>query len=419
MFSYRPNFIPNSVVLIGAGGTGSRLMPALSQLVRTCISKFNPQAWLQHLPIYVIDGDIVEEKNLLRQNFISKDVGQYKSVVVANRYSNAFQIPIYPSSAFLKSDTVALTFSGDPNAFTFNNSIVVLAVDSANARRDILQFIFGNKNHGLASQPVENRNIFVIDAGNEDAFGQVKFFTNSALTSKGLGSNRNFRDSFPKSTPIVKETSFIPFDTDYYRNLGGSAAELSCVDLPQTLAINNMMAALLCSVVQNFLYMKPMNFDCIRFGLDGSMYTELNTARRWLTRRVPINSSDPFEVSVNKCVNYINPEHEPSIFTSLLVDSRAAFKNAGLVIGLDGELYPEVVPEKIVKPDKPKPESPIEKVVEVVEAVVVEPPAAEMPQLVRVETPVVLEEGEQRLPPLPPPVPRRRRPAVPINLNMD
>jgi hypothetical protein len=64
MLKYVPDFMPASIFLIGAGGTGSRLMPALAQLVRTCLKKYNPNAWLDKLPIFVIDGDSVEEKNL-------------------------------------------------------------------------------------------------------------------------------------------------------------------------------------------------------------------------------------------------------------------------------------------------------------------------------------------------------------------
>lgn len=62
MFIYKPDFIPGSIILIGAGGTGSRLMPMLAQLVRTCVRKHNPLAWIENLPIYVIDDDKVEER---------------------------------------------------------------------------------------------------------------------------------------------------------------------------------------------------------------------------------------------------------------------------------------------------------------------------------------------------------------------
>lgn len=285
MFSYAPHFFPSSIILIGAGGTGSRLMPPMVQLVRTCIRKFNPQAWLEHLPIFVIDGDKVEEKNLLRQNFISKDVGLPKASVVATRYSNAFGIPIYSSVGYVNASSYLPSFLNMPatQGFDFNNSVIILAVDSAKARRDILNAIFSN---------YETDRTFFIDAGNEDSFGQVKFFTGDTITRGGEGPPA-LRSRLPKSFLTPFKMNHIPMDWSYYANLGGSAAEASCADLPQTLAINNMMASMICSVLQNFLYMKPMNYDGLRFSMEGSLSTEWNIPRRWVDRSL-YNGYDGF-----------------------------------------------------------------------------------------------------------------------------
>jgi molybdopterin/thiamine biosynthesis adenylyltransferase len=375
---------------------------------------------LPQLPIFVIDGDTVEEKNLMRQNFIQKDVGQNKAVVVSNRYSNAFGIPIYPSSDFLKED-VAPTFPSKPSdvKFSFNNSIVILAVDSADARREILQVISSNRTYGLTSVSSDVRNTFVIDAGNEDAFGQVKFFTNSKISIYSDIDLMNFRKRFPKNLPEITQTDFIPIDMNYYSNLGSSAAELSCVDLPQTLAINNMMSALICSVLQNFLFIKPMTYDCIRFSLDGAMYTEYNTPRKWLLRaknEIPHKNIN----QVLAAYRNIRVDNSSGIFYTALNSALRTYKNNGLRVDENGDLEPIPVKKSIVPPTETletKAQTPTSIPEEFTELGGVETPInMDIPPLVRVTGPAPVAE----VPPLrtgvngTTPTPRRRRqPAIP------
>jgi hypothetical protein len=293
MLTYTPHFIPNKIILIGGGGTGSRLMNHLPQLVKSCINKYNPNSWIAELPIFIVDGDKVEEKNLARQNFIAKDVGQYKSTVLANRYSSAYGIPIYSCSEFWGKDNTTIpgprelfNFTGYTNEsdYNFDNSVIILAVDSAKARKKLLSTILKQTNQG-------SKRIFIIDAGNEDNFGQVRWFTSDILytSPSDVGDKTQIEELLvgcPNSSINQYPVKYIPIDLRYYRDLGESATELSCANLPQTLAINNMMAALICSTLQNFLYLKPMNYHGVRYGLDGGISTEYNTFRSFLKRAV-------------------------------------------------------------------------------------------------------------------------------------
>ena len=52
---------PVKIVVIGAGGTGGYVIPHLYRL---------GYASHRYIRIIVCDGDVVEEKNLIRQNFI-------------------------------------------------------------------------------------------------------------------------------------------------------------------------------------------------------------------------------------------------------------------------------------------------------------------------------------------------------------
>lgn len=278
MFSYFPHFLPTSIVVIGAGGTGSRLLPPLVQLVKTCLRKHNPAAMLDKCDVYVIDGDIVEEKNLSRQNFISPDVGKNKALVVAERYARAFGINVIPCTEYLTPETRPV-FDGPageiPFSRVFENAVVIFCVDSAKARKEILQFM----------NRFCNTNLFCIDAGNEDDFGQIKMFTGHLLLNN-LGNIKETLLGLPKDIPAIHQTSLIPFDFEYYRNLGESVSERSCADLPQTLAINTMMATLILCTLQNFMQLRPMTYDGQSYSLTGGTSTSWNTPRRWAQRIV-------------------------------------------------------------------------------------------------------------------------------------
>lgn len=340
MFAYTPDFLPSSIILIGAGGTGSRLMPMMAQLVKTCLREHNPNAWLEHLPIFVIDGDTVEEKNLLRQNFIHRDVGKPKASVLASRYSTAFGIPIYPSIQYVpeltswRPEILGLPATSHP--FSFQHSVVIMAVDSANARRTILRQIFRNRYIGAANQnPFK---CFIIDAGNEDAFGQVKFFTGDIITSERTVEVDAKRYSVQ---PLSEhKVNFIPFDSTYYEKLGSSSDELSCAELPQTLAVNALAATWICSILQNFLYLKPVCFDGIRFSMNGSVSTEFNTPKRWISRWMHGFNDNPEIIPSILLTRGHRLDVRDNIFSSLYKTTQDLYKAAGMDLKEDGELVP-------------------------------------------------------------------------------
>ena len=72
---------PVKIVQLGAGGTGGHIAPHLYRLLYS----------LDRLVRYIIcDGDMVEQKNLVRQNFTPADLGENKAQVLAERYSSVF-----------------------------------------------------------------------------------------------------------------------------------------------------------------------------------------------------------------------------------------------------------------------------------------------------------------------------------------
>ena len=67
--------------VIGAGGTGSALLPRLMQLHQTLLRLGHPGG----LSVSVMDGDTVSEANIGRQGFYPQDVGQNKALLSINR----------------------------------------------------------------------------------------------------------------------------------------------------------------------------------------------------------------------------------------------------------------------------------------------------------------------------------------------
>ena len=86
---------PVKIVVIGAGGTGGYVIPHLYRL-----------GYASHRDVRVIvcDGDVVEEKNLIRQNFVEQDIGRNKAQVQAERYSAAFGIECEYKPDFIEND---------------------------------------------------------------------------------------------------------------------------------------------------------------------------------------------------------------------------------------------------------------------------------------------------------------------------
>lgn len=271
MFEFTPRQVPNQIFVIGCGGTGSRLVPLLSQFIRTVTHGVTPRGNVVNPTIFLIDDDVVEHKNLLRQNFIENDVGKPKAAVLASRYSRAYGVNIIPVVRRVSPTTRVFEGLGDAGISPGSNAMVIMCVDSAQARRDILHYwttSVGRPNYTPSQQP------FFIDAGNEDNFGQVRFFNLVIPTTSDAAGCSLSR--IPKLTPERVQTDYLPMDPTFYENMRDNEGG-SCADLDQTLAINALMATLIMGVVQNFYYVKPFTYHSMSISLNGAVNTGLLT----------------------------------------------------------------------------------------------------------------------------------------------
>lgn len=278
MFKFTPNNIPTQIMVIGCGGTGSRLVPLLTQFIASITKDKNPRGWLDNPTIYLVDDDVVEQKNLLRQNFVAADVGKHKASVLAQRYSRAYGVNIVPILKRVDGTRHILQQQG--SMINLNRSIIIMCVDSAQARRDIIKMV------NDTNRPINiESGAFFIDAGNEDNFGQVRFFNQAVAFHM-----TSFKaEDFPKNSPVVLDIPAIPIDLRYYDELEDLPSQGSCADLDQTLAINALMATLIMGVVQNYYYVKPMTYNQISISLDGGVSTSYNTVSTLLRWAEPSN----------------------------------------------------------------------------------------------------------------------------------
>ncbi len=155
---------PIKIVMLGAGGTGAYIARDLYRLL---------YALDRPCRFIIADGDLCEEKNLIRQNFTPADLGQNKAQVVATRYSSVFGLETEYIPEFIEyedrlMELVRTELFPDPN-YTYSwgdkkvKELVILigAVDN-NKSRQLCHNVF-----------LECQDLVYIDAGNGVLNGQV------------------------------------------------------------------------------------------------------------------------------------------------------------------------------------------------------------------------------------------------------
>jgi PRTRC genetic system ThiF family protein len=171
------------VLLVGAGGTGSRMLEKLVALHRALKAKGHPNG----LDVVVVDPDTVSAANIGRQAFYPSDIGAYKCDVLVNRANMALECTRWKAQPAILGTRASL------DAF----DLVIGAVDNRAARLAILR--------GLENCASGTR--YWLDTGNRANDGQVVL---GQVTSR-----RKVKDD-PKRLPHIAE---------FYPDLIDSAAE--------------------------------------------------------------------------------------------------------------------------------------------------------------------------------------------------
>lgn len=227
---------PVKIIMLGAGGTGGHIAPHLYRLLHTLE---------RSVKIIIADGDIVEQKNLVRQNFIAADLGRNKAQVLAERYSSAFGMETLYVPEFIENiEKLTELVKPDvyyPSQYSYKRleGLVILigAVDN-------------NKSRRLCHQVFQNTdNLIYIDSGNGEYTGQVV-----------CGIRRNGRTFYKPVGDIYPD---VLSDTDKF------PTELSCaeaaVSAPQSIASNIMAATAVVSYLYNILVLGNIEVRSVTF----------------------------------------------------------------------------------------------------------------------------------------------------------
>ena len=219
---------PVTVNVIGAGGTGSKVVTALMEMNHSLVE-------LGHagLSVRLWDDDVITEANLGRQRFAACEVGLYKSVALINR-ANRFTGTNWKAetSKFAKDSVGKLPRNTEA-------TIYISCVDSIKARFEIADILHGQNKHRQRS----NEPKYWMDFGNSQYTGQVILSTIGTIEQ-------------PNSEKYETVAS-MPFVTDEFRELLMQSEQQD--DTPscslaealekQELFINSALAQMGCSLL--------------------------------------------------------------------------------------------------------------------------------------------------------------------------
>ena len=193
----------NGVVVVGCGGTGGFAAEGLARLLT------------QEHDLVLIDGDRVEERNLVRQNFYPEELGRFKSQALAERLARKYRRQVAYSVTPVTEDW----------HLPAGTALVVGCVDNAAARSAIAGAVTPDQRW--------------VDAGNGDAFGQLLVGNAIRERLKGAFDSRGGVHALPLPTLVSRELLVAP--------------PASCAEEEQGTTINQFMAALVVEIVRRLM----------------------------------------------------------------------------------------------------------------------------------------------------------------------
>lgn len=226
---------PVKVVMLGAGGTGAHIAPHLYRLL---------YALKRPVKFIICDGDKVEPKNLVRQNFTQADLGENKARVIAERYSEAFgletsYVPSFIESAERLEELVKpeVIYTG---RYVHNGEGGLLVRETVPELVILIGAVDNNRSRKLCHEVfLQARDLIYIDSGNGEYTGQIVCGVRRA--------GKTFYKSVGMLYPEVNDPEDL-FPTEV------SCAEAS-VSAPQTIVANLMAATAVVTMIYNILVM--------------------------------------------------------------------------------------------------------------------------------------------------------------------
>lgn len=233
---------PVKIVMIGAGGTGGHVAPHLYRLL---YSLNRPVRFI------IADGDLVEKKNLVRQNFIEADLGENKAKVLAERYSSAFGLECEYIPEFIEDEKRLIELvtphelqgevmfvDGHPVVDAFWELVILIGAVDNNRSRQLCHAVFKKVSP-----------LVYIDSGNGEHTGQV-------VCGIRQGTRTVFKPAGSIYPDILGEQDKFPTEL--------SCAEAS-VSAPQSIVANIMAATAVVNFVYNILVRGQIDTRSVTF----------------------------------------------------------------------------------------------------------------------------------------------------------
>lgn len=138
------------IVVVGCGGTGSHYIKELGRLI------YGKRGAGNKLRLVLVDGDVVEEKNLVRQAFLAQDIGQNKAQVMAEILDQAYGVKAEYYDNYIDS-------AQDLKKMVRDDAVAVLigCVDNHQCRQSMHRFY------------IESKDCIYMDSANEFSVGEV------------------------------------------------------------------------------------------------------------------------------------------------------------------------------------------------------------------------------------------------------
>lgn len=202
------------IVVVGCGGTGSHYIKELGRLI------YGHKRLSQDVQITLVDGDLVEEKNLIRQAFMPQDIGQNKAQVMAEILEQAYGINVNFYDQYIDAPS-------DLEKLVRVDSTVLLVgcVDNHQCRQSMHHFFHVREN------------CIYMDSANEFSVGEVV-----------IGSRIGGVDVYPDRSQYFPEV----MDAEEPRRSEESCEAMN-VSFPQHMLTNQLAAWILLTNTEKFL----------------------------------------------------------------------------------------------------------------------------------------------------------------------
>ena len=216
------------LILVGCGGTGSWLAPAVARIARQ-FARQNGE-----VEVLFVDPDHVEEINTFRQNFCAAEVGHNKAETLARRFGAAWGLAI---------GAVAAPFAPDLSENVSSRTLAVLigCVDNAAARQSLHAALQRWREHD--DHTTWPGRLWWLDCGNAQVGGQV--LLGSTLSPQRLGKAFSLSDrcSALPAPSLQHPELLIPRPEELDPTITGLSCEELAARNAQSLTINQMVAA--------------------------------------------------------------------------------------------------------------------------------------------------------------------------------